>query len=157
MSSFQNQNRFWTFPIAEMNHQKLNLRSKCETLLVIFTELSYVFFDFSKNSSYLSCKIEIKWKFFHIKSWKVVLFCPILLPDFVLIVPKLQSGLSQLVDVLEGRATQQNARTRELLNFRRSIWHLCLLGRIWVWAEVSGYVWDLGQFVGNQWQLEWYH
>jgi len=101
---------------ANMNHQKLNLRSKCETLLSISTELSYVFFDFSKHSSYSSCKIEIKWKFFHIKSWKV-LFCPILLPDFGLILPKLQSRLSQLVDVLEGRATRKNARTRELLNF----------------------------------------
>ena len=49
---FPNQNRFWTHLFGKLNHQKLNLRSKCETLLGIFTELSYVFFDFSKNLSY---------------------------------------------------------------------------------------------------------
>jgi len=51
--------------------------------------------------------------------------------------------------VLEGRATRQNARTRELFNFRRSIWRICLLGRIWVWGELSGDKWGyvrLGSF-----------
>jgi len=42
----------------------------------------------------------------------------------------------KLVDKLEGRATPQIARTRELFNFRRSIWRLCLLGRIWVLGEL---------------------
>jgi len=57
---FQNLNRFWTLLCAKMYQQKLNLRSKCETLLRIYTELSYVFLGFSKKSSYISSKIEIK-------------------------------------------------------------------------------------------------
>ena len=59
--------------------------------------------SFFQISSYLSFKIEVFWKFVCIQSLKVPV-CLVFLPDFVLITPKLQSGLSQLVDVLEARS-----------------------------------------------------